>query len=170
LKIQDWLKSLKNLLIRVLGILSGGAVVVVISDGFDWLVYPAVTRYFGEQIWLSFLVLSSAALILNYLMVLAYDFLKKDIFGFEDWKEFKNQMKLERNKKMWQKIILWAESRSKALLMAILAFKDPFILVIYCRNSTKFDGFKMRDHIILILGTLTACGIWSALWSWIVLL
>lgn len=120
---------------------------------------------------MSFLVLFVAALILNYLLVLAYDFFKKDWFGFEEIKKIKEQTynrKIEKTK--IQKVILWFEKYGNIPLFLFLSFYDPFMAVLYKRKSSTFNGFTLRDYALLFLCTLFACVVWSLIWSPVVLL
>lgn len=163
-KIPKWLR-------KVLLFLTGVAATEAIGNGFDYIVYPAVTYWFGAKIWLSFLVLFFMALILNYFMVLGYDFFKRDLFGFEEIKRLKEQAHDPSIKKTWiQKRILQFEKYGNLPLFLFLSWYDPFMAVLYKRRDSEFGGFTRRDYWILFISTLFSCAVWSGMWSWVGLL
>ncbi len=163
-KIPKWLK-------KVVLFLSGIAAIEAVGNGFDYVVYPAVTYWFGKKLWLSFLVLFIMALILNYLLVLAYDFFKRDLFGFEEIKKLKEQAHDPSVKKTWiQRRIIQFERYGSVPLFLLLSWYDPFMAVLYKRKSGNFSGFRKRDYWILFISTAFACLVWSGMWSWIAFL
>ena len=146
--------------------ISAIAIVEFIGNGFDYIVYPFVTYMYGDKLWASFLVLFVAALILNYALVLAYDFFKKDWFGFEEIKKIKEQAHdTHAEKTRIQNIILWFEKYGSIPLFLFLSFYDPFMAVLYKRKNNTFSGFTPRDYVLLFFCTLFACTIWSLIWS-----
>jgi hypothetical protein len=151
--------------------LAGVAAIEAVGNGYDYIVYPAVTYWFGKKLWLSFLILFFIALTLNYLLVLAYDFFKKDLFGFEEIKKIKDQAHDPSIKKTWfQKRIIQFEKYGNLPLFLFLSWYDPFMAVLYKRKSSHFNGFQKRDYLILFCSTLFACIVWSGMWSWIAFL
>ena len=156
---------------RIVLALAGIAAVEAVGNGFDYIVYPAVTYLFGRKLWLSFLVLFLMALILNYLLVLAYDYFKRDLFGFEEIKKLKEEAHDESIKKTWiQKRIVQFERYGSIPLFLLLSVYDPFMAVLYKRRSNDYNGFSKRDYVILFFSTLFACVVWSGIWSWVGLL
>lgn len=157
-----------NFFKKILLALAGVAAIEAVGNGYDYVVYPFVTYWFGKKIWLSFLILFFLALILNYLLVFAYDFFKKDLFGFEEIKRLKQEAHDPSIKKTWfQKRILQFEKYGSLPLFLFLSWYDPFMAVLYKRKDQDFSGFKKRDHIIMFFSTLFACLVWSGMWSWI---
>lgn len=150
---------------RVFLAVAGFVALESVGNAYDYFVYPLITYLFGKKIWLSFLVLCITAIILNYLLVLAYDYFKKDLFGFESIKEFKENNK-EGKKGILYKIISWG--RVPAFLA--LSIYDPFLAVLYERKTTDFSGFSRRDYYVLLVSTVFSCLVWSALWSPLVFL
>jgi hypothetical protein len=164
-------KGIPKILRRILMALTGLAATEAIGNGYDYIVYPAVTFWFGKRIWLSFTILFILALILNYLLVLGYDYFKRDLFGFEEIKKIKEQAHDPSVKKTWlQRRILQFERYGSVPLFLFLSWYDPFMAVLYKRRSHHFDGFRRRDYFILFISTLFACVVWSGLWSWLSLL
>lgn len=132
---------------------------------FDYALYPIVTYHYG--LWKSALILFLLALLLNYLLVLVYDFFKKDLFGFEEIKRLKDV----RVPKTWKEKLLQKVACSGEIpTFILLSFWDPFLGTLYKRKSRDFDGFKRKDYWNLILATLIGCFLWSLLWSPILLL
>jgi len=123
---------------------------------FDYVIYPPVL------VWLGLLngtiVLFLVLLVLNYFVILIYDKLRTDLFGFEQLKELKSQAKTNSKKTFIQRVILWGD------IPAFIAFSwyDPIFAVLYKRDGAQFDGFKKRDYFILVLSTFTGCLLWSA--------
>lgn len=153
---------------KVVLALAGVAAVEAVGNSFDYVVYPAITFWFGKKLWLSFLVLFVMALVLNYLMVLAYDFFKKDLFGFEEIKKLKENAHDPFIKKTWfQKRIVQFEKYGNIPLFLFLSWYDPFMAVLYKRQSPHFNGFRRKDYWVLFISTLFACAVWSGMWSWI---
>ena len=160
--------TLRSILARVLLFIAGIAAIEAIGNIFDWVVYPIVTYWFGKKLWLSFVVLFSLALILNFLLVLAYDVLKRDLFGFEEIKKIKNSAHDPNVKHTrFQKILIKVERYGTIPLFLLLSFYDPFLAVLYKRKSASFDGFTKRDYLLLFVSTLFACIVWSGIWSWL---
>lgn len=148
--------------------MTGVAFTEAIGNGYDYIVYPVVTYWCGSRLWLSFLLLFAGALILNYGMVFAYDFFKKDLFGFEEIKRIKKLAHDPKTKKNWiQRKIIQFEKYGSLPLFLFLSWYDPFMALLYKRESTNFDGFKKRDHLLLFVSTLFACVVWSGMWSWL---
>lgn len=151
--------------------LAGFAAIEAVGNGYDYIVYPAITYFFGKKLWASFLVLFVTALILNYLLVLAYDFFKKDLFGFEEIKKLKEEAHDATIKKTWiQRRIVQFEKYGRLPLFLLLSWYDPFMAVLYTRRNNQFNGFTRRDYMILFFSTLFACLVWSGMWSWIAFL
>lgn len=161
-------RTLASVFKKVVYAFTGIALVETIGNGYDYIIYPIVTYWFGRKIWFSFLILFIGALILNYLMILAYDFFKKDLFGFEEIKKIKEAAHDPAAKKTWiQKRIIQFEKYGNIPLFLFLSWYDPFMTVLYKRRSRHFDGFRKKDYWILFISTLFACVIWSGVWSWI---
>lgn len=148
--------------------LAGFAAIEAVGNGYDYIVYPFITYIFGKKLWLSFLVLFGTALILNYLLVLAYDYFKRDLFGFEEIKKLKEQAHDPTIKKTWiQRRIVQFERYGSVPLFLFLAWYDPFMAVLYKRRGNDFGGFSKRDHWTMFVATLFACLVWSGMWSWV---
>lgn len=132
---------------------------------FDYIIYPIVTYYYGP--WKSVIILFLLALVLNYALVLVYDVFKIDLFSFEEIKKFKDDTIVKTWKeKLLQKIIQMGEIPA----FIALSFYDPFLAVLYKRESRNFDGFKKKDYWNLVLATFIGCFLWSLLWTPIIFL
>lgn len=126
---------------------------------YDYAVYPIVTYKLGLV--KSFIVLFIIILVINYFMVLLYDYFKKDLFGFEEIKKIKARGGQHGADKLLHKIMRWGDTP----FFLALSFYDPIFAVLYKRESTDFDGFKKRDYWILLLSTAIGCIFWSLIWS-----
>ena len=136
----------------------------VVNYGFDYVLYPIVTYRFGFA--KSLAVLFFAALVLNYTLVLIYDLLKVDLFGFEGVKELKDELSgTESKKNIFERIIGYLVKKGGIVAFVALSFYDPFIATLYKRRSNEFDGFKKRDYANLIMATAIGCFLWSVSWS-----
>ncbi len=132
---------------------------------FDYALYPLVTYHYG--LLKSALILFVLALLLNYILVLLYDLFKKDLFGFEEIKKFKD----DKIAKTWKKRIFQNVVRfGQVPAFILLCFWDPFLAILYKRESRDFDGFKKKDYWNLIFATMIGCFLWSLIWSPILLL
>jgi hypothetical protein len=152
----------KSITVRILSFIAGGGISFLISDIiFDFTVYPFVTYLFGiDGIWKSFLILYVAALGLNYLLIKAYDVVKKDIFSFETIKNIKAGEIGDSDKRKY-KVAVFLLKHGDLFLFIFLCWWDPFLATLYKRKSTKFDGLTKADYLTLMLSTFIACIIWS---------
>jgi hypothetical protein len=61
----------------------------------------------------------------------------------------------------WQRIILWATRRGKAVVfLALCIFQDPFITTAYFRQG-RFDGLTGRDWRIFLASVLVSNFYWT---------
>ncbi len=153
----------KKLSIAKKVLLFAGGIVATHGVGyaFDYVVYPLVTYHFGFI--KSLIILFFLALILNYILVLLYDVMKKDLFGFEEIKKFQDD---QNSKGLLRKIL----KMGSVPAFIALSFYDPFLATLYKRKGESFSGFKRRDYLNLILSTAIGCFLWSSIWSPILLL
>ncbi|HEY0980090.1 MAG TPA: hypothetical protein VGE18_01630 [Candidatus Paceibacterota bacterium] len=159
----------KELLGKLFLLLGGVATIETIGWIFDWGIYPFITYYFKEHLLMSFIILMASALTLNYCLVFLYDFLKKDIFGFEKFKSLKELLISNEKKNRVEKILFFLyRYGGEVPVLLFLTWYDPFLVVLYTRKGPAFQGFKKRDHLILIISTILSCIIWSAFWYSIV--
>ena len=155
----------KELLGKLFLLLGGVATIETIGWIFDWGIYPFITYYLKEHLWISFIILMIGALVLNYCLVFLYDFLKKDIFGFEKFKSLKELLISNERKSYLEKTLFFLyRYGGEVPVFVFLIWYDPFLVVLYTRKGPAFQGFKKRDHVILIISTVLSCIAWSAFW------
>ncbi len=131
---------------------SGLVFLEIVNKIFDYFIYPLVM--YKLSFWNSYFILLFLALILNYSLLFLYDYLKKDIFGFEKIKEIKKQ-----RSGIWKHI--FKMGRISTILG--LSFYDPFLATIYLRKPGF--AFCKKDHFYIFLTTLIGHTIWLVLWS-----
>ena len=148
---------------RVLLFIAGIVSMQGFSYAFDYGVYPVVTYRYGLP--KSLIILTIAAFILNWVLILVYDLFNKDFFGFDEIKKIKENAQHGRKKGLLYKIISWGDIPA----FIALSFYDPFLATLYKRRLGT-TGLKARDYFILALSTVIACVLWSGLWSPITLL
>lgn len=152
---------------RVLLFIAGVGGATAFTILFDDVLYPIVTYAFGigiEDLWKGFVVMFLLALFFNYVLVLIYDWIGKDLFGFEGIKKVKMGLSEKENLTKIQRRILWFLKYGEIPLFLFLSWYDPFMATLWKRKSAEFTGFQKKDYWILILSTFLGCFIWSSFW------
>lgn len=144
---------------RVASFITGAFGAKLIGDGFDYFFCSVVLIKFQPVI--GFGIIFIAALVLNYTLVLIYDRIKIDCFGFEGVKELKEDMVSKGKKNLFDRIVFYLVKKGGIVAFIALSFYDPFIAILYKRKSSQFDGFKKEDYINLILSTAIGCFLWT---------
>lgn len=122
---------------------------------FDYGLYPYVIYLCGLA-W-GFVIMAMLSFIICWLLVLFYDWSKRDWLGIEavrDLKEYDGKSRYRR----WMG---WLLKRSDAMACILLSIKfDPFIVTVYMRRE-RFGGMTSADWRIFLLSWLIGNAYWS---------
>ncbi len=133
---------------------AGGGIIIleIINRVFDYIYYPiAVYRFsFGK----AFVILFVTALILNFILLITYNYLKKDIFGFE-----KVKLIQEHKNGFWAKVF----SMGRIPSIIFLSWYDPFMATVFM--SKKSFYVSRLDYLYLFLTTFMGHTLWFIFWS-----
>ncbi len=123
---------------------------------FDYLLYPAALLFLG-YLW-GGIAMTIASVVLNLLVIRAYDWAKRDFLLLETLKEIRASDGSHRGKR------LLAKALSKGDVAAFLVlswFEDPIVVTLYLRKgSGKFDGLSRRDWANFWASTLVSNLMW----------
>lgn len=140
---------------------------------FDWLIYGVVViwatstwgAFFGSLV--AFAIMMPFSAIMCFVYIRFYDWAKKDWFGFELVKEWRDEEKHEH----WFGHLLHRLTRMGGVpaFFALSMYGDPFLTTVYLRHKhTKFDGLSRRDWAIFSASVLFSNGYWTLRWTVIV--
>jgi len=123
-RIKKWFLSIKDrtLWVKLVTLLAGWGGWVVMSVIFDDTIYPAVIIKFGPI--KGGIIMTVGSIITSYLQIIIYDFIGKDLFGFE--------------------VIKKNSGRSRLADFVFLSFWDPFLGVAFMRANGR-KGMNARD-------------------------
>jgi hypothetical protein len=158
--------------IKVLGVGLLGS--QAINWAFDFILYPYVLWRFGLVY--GCLIMTTLSALACYLLLLFYDWSKKDWLGIEAIKELKHNEGTGRLTRFLGKLM----RRSDWLALFVLSIQfDPFITVAYLRpGSYHFNGLTRREWRLFWASTVISNLYWSFiaftgitvfLWIWNVL-
>lgn len=144
----------------ILLLFTGSTFVFVTGWLFDYVLYPFViyeaglVKGFAIMIFLSFLSC--------VLMILLYDYLKKDFLAIEYSKEKLDLLTANNEGGRLKRSFKWLLKRSQIFLFVFLSVYDPFIATIFMRKgSNQYNGLKARDWQVLTLSLFIGNGIWA---------
>lgn len=155
--IKNWFLSAKDRTLLKIGMImvswAGWLVLMHIFD--DWI-YPAVIA------WLEPIeggtIMTIASFILCYVQVLAYDRIKKDLFGFEFLKEAKEY----HGYNPFRRILAWTLKIGIVFAFLPAAILDPFLVVPLTRKQDHI-GLNRRDWVIFLVAILIGNIGWTAI-------
>ncbi len=135
----------------------GHSVNMLITEGFDFVLYPAVLAYFG--LIRGGVIMWTLSFIFCYLTILFYNWSKKDWLGIETIKSTLE----DEHSNLFIKLISWANRRGKWAIMLVLSvFTDPFICMVYMRrNSHSYHKMDKRDWNIFLLSFVLSNVWWT---------
>ena len=152
------------------GLLGGQA----INWAFDYLLYPYVLWRF--DLWYGCIIMTLLSALACYLMLLFYDWSKKDWLGIETIKDLKHG----EGQRRFLRCIGSLLHRSDWLAMLVLSIQfDPFVAVAYLRpGSYHFNGLTRREWGLFWASVLVSNLYWSFiaftgitafrwLWDWV---
>lgn len=108
------------------------------------------------------LVMTVVALVCNLLLIWAYDTLKQDFLSFEAMREIETE---QNPKGFWKRILSKALRTGKIPAFIALSFYDPFLAVIFSRESANAYKMTKRDWMNFGLAMLIACVGWTSICS-----
>ncbi len=142
---------------------------------FDWLLYGTVVAYFTTTfgpIWGSltaFAIMAplSALVCIGYIKL--YDWLGKDLFGFEAAKSLRDELTGSGFlKSIVRKMLSLGDAPA---FIALSLYGDPFMTTIYLRKGTeRYDGMSKREWHIFFGSVFFSNGYWTLRWTVIVAL
>ena len=135
-----------------------GLLIKKASDyAFDYLLYPAALIMVG-YLW-GGIAMTLASVVLNLLVIRAYDWAKRDFLLLETLKQLRTT-----DSPHWGKRLL-AKALSKgdfAAFFILSWFEDAIVVTLYLRKGAgKFDGLSRRDWAIFWASTLVSNLMWA---------
>jgi hypothetical protein len=136
----------------------------------DWLLYGAVVAtctarwgpLWGSLAGFSVMAPLSALVCLAYIRF--YDWAKKDWFGFEALKEFRDET--ERARPLIARLMRLGNIPA---FLALSVYGDPFMVTVYLRTGAeKYNGLLTRDWAVFWASVLVSNGYWTVRWMLIV--
>lgn len=136
----------------------GHAANFAMTEGFDFILYPAVLAFFGlvrgaAIMWvLSFLVC--------YGTIVFYNWSKTDWLGIEMVKETIH----EEHPSWFVRALAWANRKGRWVMLVFLSITtDPFICVVYMRHrSHGYHKMNKRDWVVFMLSFIVSNLWWTS--------
>ena len=112
-------------------------------------------------------VMTILAIIINIILIWAYDTLKQDFLSFEAMRE----MQEGEQKGFWKKLFAWALKFGEVPAFIALSLYDPFLAVIFSRKGANAYKMTKQDWVNFIVSMIIACVGWTVICSaaaWII--
>lgn len=148
----------KPVLEKILGYGACTTISILIDDIF----WPIAVLFFGSVT--GGLIMTTIALIVNLILIWLYDYLKKDLFGFEKIREIQET----KGGGFWFWLIRKALKKGRAVTFIVLSYYDPFLAVIYMRKGVKAFKMVAIDWWYFIMSMIIASVGVTIFWSVIV--
>ncbi len=148
----------KSVLEKILGYAGCTTISFIIDDIF----WPAAVIFFGSI--MGGIIMTAIALIINLILIWLYDYLKKDLFGFENLKLLRESS----GKGFWIWLIKKAFKIGRIPAFIVLSYYDPFLAVIYMRKDAHCFSMRLKDWIYFIISMLIASAGFTVFWSLII--
>jgi hypothetical protein len=129
----------------------------LIDFGFNFILYPYVIWKLG--ILSGGFVMTILSFLLCYVIMIFYDWAKKDWLGIETIK----QLKEYKGKSTVGRLAAWLMKKSDLVLLVVLSVKfDPFITTAYMRHGAhEYSGMTKRDWKIFMASLLVGNIYWT---------
>lgn len=126
---------------------------------FDYVVYPAVIAWLGMVY--GGIAMTALSALMCWIYILAYDWSKKDWFGFELLKEARDGEEAgTRIGRIVQKV---ARKSDLAAFLALSVYSDPFFTTVYMRKGAAvYNGMSRRDWLVF-WGSVLFANLWWTL-------
>lgn len=147
----------KVLLTRGAHLAAGLSMKKVLEWVFDYGLYPAALAWLG-YLW-GGLLMTVIALIMNILIIRAYDWAKVDWFMIEEIKKIRDheEVKLPGMLNILKPLL----KKSDIMAFFVLCLDDPVTVVLYLRKgSNLYNGLSRRDWHIFIAANIVANLYW----------
>ena len=127
-----------------------------INEPFDLILYPAVLLWLGN-IW-GGLVMTALSVVLNVIIIRAYDWSKTDWLLIETLKGVRDEaVSVGKRKRLIRRLL----QKSDTLAFFILCLDDPITATLYLRKgSHQYNGMSARDWKIFFAATIVANLYW----------
>jgi len=140
---------------------------------FDWLLYGTVVAWATSTyggVWgyvIGFLIMTPLSALVCYTYVKVYDWTKKDWFGFELVKDFRDT---RRSGNFWTRMVHQITQLGDIpAFFALSMYGDPFLTTVYLRRRTKkYHGLERRDWAIFWSSVIVSNAYWTLRWAIIV--
>jgi hypothetical protein len=140
--------------ISIIGIgLMGNA---LLTYGYDYVLYPFTVMKYG--MFEGGIYMSIGSFLICWLMILFYDWSKKDWLGIEALKEAREYHGTSK----FRRWIANAMKNHDIIAIIVLSINfDPFITTAYMRRGiNKFNGMKLRDWKVFLLSFFISNAYW----------
>jgi hypothetical protein len=150
----------KSFLKRALTLCAGLAMKRAINYPFDFLLYPTMMIWLGN--FSGGVVMTILSMVLNLIVISAYDWSKTDWLAIETLKELKETENLG----FWKRLVHKLLHKNDTLAFFVLCFDDPITTTLYLRHGAhQYNGMSRRDWKIFLLATVVANAYWIIGWS-----
>lgn len=135
----------------------------IINHGFDYVLYPVVLVAFGTTV--GGIILTILALIINVLIIRAYDWSQTDWLLIE---KLKSKVHDESHTGIKGRIFDFIR-RNNVLMFFVLNLDDPITATLYLREGAyQYNGLTKRDWGIYIASNIVSNFYWIIGWSLII--
>jgi len=140
---------------------------------FDYWLYIAVIAFFGTLT--GGIIMALLSLLACYLLIIFYDWTKKDWLGIELIKEsdFGPDFLKQKSRRSYLahffwwpfrqifRLVKWAQKRGGLAAFAVLSvYTDPFVTTVFLRHK-KFGGLKKRDWFVFLNSVIVGNFYWT---------
>ncbi|MCE9628728.1 MAG: hypothetical protein K8Q91_01905 [Candidatus Vogelbacteria bacterium] len=124
---------------------------------FDYIMYPAALLYLGNMAGGVFMTLLS--IIVNILIIRAYDWVEVDWFLIERLKDLKE--KPSKPEGVYKRFLSYILKKGDVVAFFVLCMDDPITTTLYLRKGAfHFNGFGRRDWWIFTAATIVSNLYW----------
>ena len=151
---------MRQILGKILLFLTGSTFVYITALLFDYVLYPFIILEVGLA--KGFVIMIFLSFLSSVLMIVIYDFLKKDFLAIEYLKQKLDSLITNNQGSTLKMASTWILKRSRIFLFVFLSVYDPFIATIFLREGLyQYNALKARDWQILTLSLFIGNGIWA---------
>lgn len=151
---------MRQILCKIFLFLTGSTFVYITALLFDYVLYPFIILEAGLA--KGFVIMIFLSFLSCILMIVLYDFLKKDFLAIEYSKQKLDSLISNSQEGALKMTSIWILKRSRIFLFVFLSVYDPFIATMFMREgSHQYNALKARDWQILTLSLFIGNGIWA---------
>lgn len=155
--LQEWSGWIQRNKKRLLAIGGGHFALAILNWTFNYPIYLG-TLYLVGLVW-GLVILTIVSFVINMILLWVYERGKVDWIGFSFLTELEHTSK----KKWYQRLVIWAHTRSQALVFILLSvYWDPFVAVAYIHRGEFVDSKRARNMKLVALSTLIGNLWWTA--------